>query len=32
MIVKSDQDADVKKYIKKKTIEPIYIQNTSIIK
>lgn len=32
MIVKSDEDEDVKKYIKRKIIEPVYIPNTSIIR
>lgn len=32
MVVKSDEDPDVKKYIKSKRIEPIFIQNTTIIR
>lgn len=32
MIVKSDEDEDVKKYMKKKTVEPVHIQSTAIIR
>lgn len=32
MIVKSEDDEDVKKYIKNKRIEPVFIQSTTVIK